>query len=161
MPQLPTAAQAANVRWEAVAARDRSADARFVYAVRTTRICCRPGCPSRLPKRPNVKFFEGPAQAEVAGFRPCRRCRPHQTRVTDPTRWRWPASFLDTNLRRLHEFGRVDARWCDEVRSEWGAAEADPTTILLTLLVPEIIAEKVAADPVAGRCHLEEACHEA
>jgi SAM-dependent methyltransferase len=57
-------------------------------------------------------------------------------------RWRWPASFLDTNLRRLHELGRVDAAWCEEVRTQWAAAEADPTTILLTPLMLEIIAEK-------------------
>jgi hypothetical protein len=61
-------------------------------------------------------------------------------------RWQWPASFVTTNLRRLQELGRVDAGWCDEVRREWASAEADPTTLLLTPLVLEIIAEKTAVE---------------
>ena len=59
-------------------------------------------------------------------------------------RWRWPASFLDTNLRRLLELGRVDAGFCDRVRNEWAMAESDPTTVMLTPMVLEIIAEKSA-----------------
>ncbi len=59
-------------------------------------------------------------------------------------RWRWPASFLEINLKRLQELGRVDAAWCDQVQAEWTAAEADPASLLLTPMVLEIIAEKVA-----------------
>lgn len=70
-----TAADAAG-RWRAVAARDASADGRFVYAVTTTGIYCRPSCPSRRAKRVNTRFFDGPAEAEAAGFRPCLRCAP-------------------------------------------------------------------------------------
>lgn len=66
--------------WEAVARRDRSADGRFVYAVRTTGVYCRPTCPARLARRENVEFFRSSAAAERAGYRPCRRCRPQ-----DPT----------------------------------------------------------------------------
>ena len=62
--------------WQAVLARDAASDGRFVYAVRSTRIYCRPSCPSRRPKRESVSFFAGPDLAEVAGFRECRRCRP-------------------------------------------------------------------------------------
>ena len=68
----------ADARWDAVLARDADADGTFVFAVRTTRIYCRPGCPARRPKRRNVVFFETPAAAAAAGFRPCRRCRPNQ-----------------------------------------------------------------------------------
>lgn len=63
-------------RWDAVAGRDRAADGRFVYAVRTTGIYCRPWCPSRRPSRANVAYFEGCDAAEQAGFRPCKRCAP-------------------------------------------------------------------------------------
>jgi len=63
-------------RWAAVLDRDAGADGRFVYAVRTTGIYCRATCPSRRPKRENVEFFETPAEAGGAGFRPCLRCRP-------------------------------------------------------------------------------------
>jgi AraC family transcriptional regulator of adaptative response/methylated-DNA-[protein]-cysteine methyltransferase len=57
-------------------AHDRSADGLFVYAVRSTGVYCRPSCPSRRPRREMVAFFEAPSDAERAGFRPCRRCRP-------------------------------------------------------------------------------------
>lgn len=72
-------------RWQAVAARDRTADGRFVYAVRSTGIYCRPSCPSRRPHRRRVQFFDLPALAERAGFRPCRRCQPERADVGDPT----------------------------------------------------------------------------
>jgi AraC family transcriptional regulator of adaptative response/methylated-DNA-[protein]-cysteine methyltransferase len=62
--------------WTAVEQRDRAMDGVFVYGVRTTKIYCRPSCPSRVPNRENVMFFERPAQAEDAGFRACLRCRP-------------------------------------------------------------------------------------
>jgi len=62
--------------WAAVMARDRSYEGRFVYAVRSTGVFCRPACPSRRPKRRNVDFFALPAAARAAGFRPCERCRP-------------------------------------------------------------------------------------
>jgi AraC family transcriptional regulator of adaptative response/methylated-DNA-[protein]-cysteine methyltransferase len=63
-------------KWNAVLARDASKDGVFVYAVRSTHIYCRPVCPSKRPRRDQVQFFEQPADAEQAGFRPCRRCRP-------------------------------------------------------------------------------------
>ena len=66
----------ADPRWTAVRGRDTAQDGRFVYAVRTTGIYCRPGCPSRLPKPGNVEFFDAPEGAEAAGYRPCQRCKP-------------------------------------------------------------------------------------
>src|SRR4051794_33934541 len=62
--------------WTALTARDAAADGSFVYAVRTSGVFCRPACPSRLPLRKNVAFYETPIAAEEAGFRPCKRCRP-------------------------------------------------------------------------------------
>jgi AraC family transcriptional regulator of adaptative response/methylated-DNA-[protein]-cysteine methyltransferase len=65
-----------DARWDAVAARDATADGRFVFAVTSTGVYCRPGCPARRPKRANVAFYpDGPA-ARAAGFRPCKRCEP-------------------------------------------------------------------------------------
>ena len=64
--------------WEAFERRDRAFDGRFVVAVRTTRIYCKPSCPARRPRRENVDFYSTGAQAESAGFRPCLRCRPDQ-----------------------------------------------------------------------------------
>ena len=63
-------------RWQAVVARDRAADGTFVYAVATTGVYCRPSCPARLARPENVRFFATCADAEQAGFRACKRCRP-------------------------------------------------------------------------------------
>lgn len=62
--------------WSAVACRDGAADGRFVYAVISTGIYCRPSCPTPTPRRRNVRFFADPTTAEVAGFIACKRCRP-------------------------------------------------------------------------------------
>lgn len=50
----------------------------FLYAVRTTRVYCRPTCPSRRPRPENVVFFDLPEQARSAGYRACLRCRPDE-----------------------------------------------------------------------------------
>ena len=63
--------------WRAVLARDGSHGS-FVYGVRSTGIYCRPGCPSRRPRRDQVVFFASPLAAEQAHFRPCRRCQPRE-----------------------------------------------------------------------------------
>jgi len=62
--------------WDAVAGRDRAMEGVFLYAVLTTGIYCRPGCPAKRPKRENVVFFRSREAAEQAGFRPCKRCKP-------------------------------------------------------------------------------------
>lgn len=70
--------------WRAVLARDARWDERFVYAVRSTRIYCRPSCPARRPRRMQVLFFALPEAAERSGFRPCRRCQA-QAPARDPS----------------------------------------------------------------------------
>ena len=62
--------------WEAVLRRDSAADGKFVYAVASTMVYCRPTCPSRRPRRENVTFFLSTDDAERAGFRACMRCEP-------------------------------------------------------------------------------------
>ena len=66
----------ADYAWVAVLNRDRSCNGRFVYAVSSTRVYCRPSCPSRRPTRNHVTFFDSVQRAEAAGFRACLRCRP-------------------------------------------------------------------------------------
>jgi AraC family transcriptional regulator of adaptative response/methylated-DNA-[protein]-cysteine methyltransferase len=65
-------------RWRAVKGREASADGRFVYAVKTTGVYCRPSCGARLARRENVEFFSTTTEAERAGFRACKRCRPNE-----------------------------------------------------------------------------------
>ncbi|HJQ19880.1 MAG TPA: bifunctional DNA-binding transcriptional regulator/O6-methylguanine-DNA methyltransferase Ada [Gemmatimonadaceae bacterium] len=71
-PSLPDPATA----WRAVERRDRRFDGRFVYGVDSTKIFCRPSCSSRRPTRSRVEFFGSPDDAERAGYRACKRCRP-------------------------------------------------------------------------------------
>ena len=70
--------------WQAVLSRNVLADGKFVVAVRTTGIYCRPSCPARHPYREHVTFFRFPEEASAAGFRPCRRCHPDQLQQLDP-----------------------------------------------------------------------------
>jgi len=63
-------------KWQQVMERDARQDGRFVFAVRTTGVYCRPSCPSRRPRRDSVEFFSGPNEAERAGYRACLRCKP-------------------------------------------------------------------------------------
>jgi AraC family transcriptional regulator of adaptative response/methylated-DNA-[protein]-cysteine methyltransferase len=76
--------RADDTRWKAVVGRDRRADGQFVYAVRSTGIYCRPSCPSRRPRRDRATFFLTADEAERAGFRACKRCRPRDAVQPDP-----------------------------------------------------------------------------
>lgn len=69
--------------WQAVHARDRSFDGKFYYSVKTTGVYCRPSCPSRRAKRENVAFHVTCQQAEAAGFRACKRCKPNEASQHD------------------------------------------------------------------------------
>ena len=71
-------------RWQAVQRRDPAFDGKFFFAVRTTGIYCRPSCASRPAKRENVSFFLTVAEAEKAGYRACKRCRPDRLGAPDP-----------------------------------------------------------------------------
>ena len=73
---VPPADLSDAARRAALSARDAAFDGRFVYSVRSTGVYCRPSCPSRAARPENVAFHATCADAEAAGFRPCRRCRP-------------------------------------------------------------------------------------
>jgi len=70
-------------RWTAVRHHDRRADGQFFYSVLTTGVYCRPSCGARLPRRENVRFHATARDAERAGFRPCKRCRPNAPALAD------------------------------------------------------------------------------
>jgi AraC family transcriptional regulator of adaptative response/methylated-DNA-[protein]-cysteine methyltransferase len=71
-------------RWACVQARDKKADGTFFYAVRTTGVFCRPSCAARAARREHVTFTKTAAEAEAAGYRPCRRCHPLAAEGRDP-----------------------------------------------------------------------------
>jgi AraC family transcriptional regulator, regulatory protein of adaptative response / methylated-DNA-[protein]-cysteine methyltransferase len=77
-PVRPLPLSSDDERWAAVVGRDRRADGSFYYSVETTGVYCRPSCPSRMARRENVRFHASCADAERAGFRACKRCRPDQ-----------------------------------------------------------------------------------
>jgi AraC family transcriptional regulator of adaptative response/methylated-DNA-[protein]-cysteine methyltransferase len=72
------AATLADPRWVAVHTRDARADGSFFYSVKTTGVYCRPSCGARPALPGNVAFHATAAEAERAGFRPCKRCKPDQ-----------------------------------------------------------------------------------
>jgi AraC family transcriptional regulator of adaptative response / DNA-3-methyladenine glycosylase II len=72
---LHTEAQA-DAAYLALKARDARFDGHFFVGVSSTGVYCRPVCRVRTPKRENCRFFQTPAQAEAARFRPCMKCRP-------------------------------------------------------------------------------------
>jgi AraC family transcriptional regulator of adaptative response / DNA-3-methyladenine glycosylase II len=87
-------------------ARDRTYDGRFYTGVRTTGIYCRPVCPVRPARSANVSFFPSAAAAEVAGFRPCLRCRPETAPFSSA--WIGSRATVERALRLIVEEGVLD-----------------------------------------------------
>jgi len=85
-PSIPHPFADGESRWQALLRRDPAAEGAFVYAVQTTGVYCRPTCGSRLAKREHVCFYDCGAQAEEAGFRPCKRCRPQEAPLAERRR---------------------------------------------------------------------------
>ncbi|WP_426688695.1 bifunctional DNA-binding transcriptional regulator/O6-methylguanine-DNA methyltransferase Ada [Rhodanobacter ginsengiterrae] len=81
--QAALATTVADPRWAVVQARDARADGKFFYSVRTTGVYCRPSCGARPARPENVAFHATAADAERAGFRPCKRCKPDQPSLTE------------------------------------------------------------------------------
>jgi AraC family transcriptional regulator, regulatory protein of adaptative response / methylated-DNA-[protein]-cysteine methyltransferase len=95
--------------WRQLAERGKSPekDTEFFYGVTTTGVFCRPGCSSRAPLRRNVRFFRTAEEAQTAGFRACKRCRPTAARSNSLSRIR---GYIERNADRpvrLKELGRV------------------------------------------------------
>ena len=95
----------ADVCYRALQARDARFDGLFFTAVRTTKIFCRPVCPARTPLRRNVEFFANAAAAQVAGYRPCLRCRPEV--APDLPVWAGTSATVNRALRLIEE-GALD-----------------------------------------------------
>jgi AraC family transcriptional regulator of adaptative response/methylated-DNA-[protein]-cysteine methyltransferase len=74
----PVNATEVDARWTSIVTRDPRADGTFYYSVKTTGVYCRPSCAARRAKPENVQFHATCREAETAGFRPCRRCKPGQ-----------------------------------------------------------------------------------
>jgi AraC family transcriptional regulator, regulatory protein of adaptative response / methylated-DNA-[protein]-cysteine methyltransferase len=88
-------------------ARDPEFDGRFFIGVRTTGIYCRCVCPVRQPYRCNIEFLPSAAAAELAGYRPCLRCRP-ETAPFSPA-WKGSAAIVERAARLIRDEGALDA----------------------------------------------------
>ncbi len=105
---MPHSDQNAEAQWQAVMERSAEDDGRFVYAVATTGVYCRPSCASRRPLRKNVRFFADSGQAEGAGFRACLRCRPRAAADARSTNVRAICRYIERHLDEpvsLHALG--------------------------------------------------------
>ena len=93
--------------WErAWLARDPAFDGRFFICVRTTGIYCRCVCPVRLPFRRNIEFLPSAAAAELAGYRPCLRCRPEAAPFSPA--WNGTRTTVERAARLIIEDGALD-----------------------------------------------------
>jgi AraC family transcriptional regulator of adaptative response/methylated-DNA-[protein]-cysteine methyltransferase len=107
MPVLPDE----KTMYHALSCRDVSFEGLFFLGVKSTGIFCRPGCPARKPKKENVDFFPAAKDALLAGYRPCKRCRPMEPKdLTPPAIQRLFADIgTDPQLRLkdadLHSYG--------------------------------------------------------
>jgi AraC family transcriptional regulator of adaptative response / DNA-3-methyladenine glycosylase II len=106
--------------YQAFVARDRRFDGRFVTAVVTTGVYCRPGCPAPMPRARNVRFYTCAAAAEEAGFRPCLRCRP-ETAPGAPA-WSGTSATVSRALR-LIETGALDLDGVEALADRLGVGD--------------------------------------
>lgn len=106
--------------YRAMDSRDSRFDGRFFVAVKTTGVYCRPICPAPTPKRKNTAFYRYAAVAELAGFRPCRRCRPEVS--PDTPEWDTRADLLGRGLRLVAE-GVVDDQGVSGLAVRIGVSE--------------------------------------
>jgi len=103
--------------YRAVRSRDRRFEGRFVVAVATTGVYCRPGCPAPIPLERNVRFFQQAAAAEAAGFRACLRCRPDA--APGSPAWLGTSATVARALSLIGE-GRLDEEGVDGVAARLG-----------------------------------------
>ena len=96
----------ADTAYQALTARDARFDGRWFVGVTSTRVYCRPICRVRTPRRENCRFFETPAQAEAAAFRPCLKCRPE---IAPGQALRWSVMDASRTLAR-QAAEQLDAR---------------------------------------------------
>lgn len=87
-------------------ARDPAYDGAFFVCVRTTGIYCRCVCPVKPPLRQNIEFLPSAAAAELAGYRPCLRCRP-ETAPFCPA-WKGTLATVEKAARLINDEGALD-----------------------------------------------------
>jgi AraC family transcriptional regulator, regulatory protein of adaptative response / DNA-3-methyladenine glycosylase II len=123
--------------YRALRSRDRRFDGRFVTAVTSTGIYCRPSCPAQTPKPANVRFYRVAAAAQAAGFRACRRCRPDAAPGSPD--WDVRADLAARALRLIAD-GSADQAGVSGIATRLAVSERHLHRVLL---------EEVGAGPLA------------
>ena len=72
----PLTDKQAQIYYQALLDKNQEFEGTFFVGVKTTGVFCRPTCPARKPKFENCEFYQSAQEALLAGFRPCKRCRP-------------------------------------------------------------------------------------
>lgn len=121
--------------------RDARFDGRFFIAVRSTRIYCRPICPSRFSNDSNIRYYASAEEAAEAGYRPCLRCRPEA--APGSPAWTGTSAVVQRALRLIQD-GALDQTTLDELANRLGIGArhlcrlfaqhvgASPTTVAQT-----------------------------
>src|SRR5690606_16505114 len=123
-------------QYRAVSSRDARFDGVFYLGVTTTGIYCRPSCPAMTPKRTNIRYFRTAAQAQTAGFRACRRCRPDAT--PGSAEWNVRADVVGRAMRLIAD-GVVDRDGVAGLAGKLGYSERQ---------VHRTLTEEVGAGPL-------------
>lgn len=95
-------------RWRSVVARNGAADGTFYYSVATTGVYCIPSCAARLAKPEHVRIHATREEAERAGFRPCKRCKPDQLEMNRQTPEEIRFAIGDSSLGQVLVAGSAD-----------------------------------------------------
>ena len=131
--------------YRAVSSRDERFDGIFFTAVTSTGIYCRPSCPARTPRRETVRFYRSAAEAQAAGFRACRRCRPDVS--PGSPEWNYRADLAGRAMRLVAD-GVVDRDGVSGLAARLGYSERQ---------VHRTLVEEVGAGPLrlarAQRAH--------
>lgn len=97
----PIGKEPSEEQWTAIIQNDSRYDDRFIYAVQTTGIFCKPSCKSKEPVKSNVRIFLNAEQAISAHFRPCKRCKPTGERLPDREWVEQIKSYIDSNFAEV------------------------------------------------------------
>lgn len=143
-------------KWKAVCENNIDWDGVFFYGIKTTGIFCRPSCKSKLPLRKNVIYLDSAAQAQAAGFRPCKRCRPDLFHFEPSRELAERAKELidrhfDENrelLRRLEHLGVTKHRMVEIFKEQYGMTIAEYAVSLKIREAKELLLE--SDDTVLG-----------
>jgi methylphosphotriester-DNA--protein-cysteine methyltransferase len=130
--------------WRALQTRDARFDGRFVTAVRSTGIYCRPVCPALSPKRANCLFLPCAAAAQEAGFRPCLRCRPEASPGTPA--WLGTSATVSRALRLISE-GALDSAGVEDLAARLGVGDRHLRRLFDLGADPEAISTQLGRDP--------------